>query len=163
MFDTAPPQHQGGESGSSGVTPPRIPLDQRLVQEPLAKGKRPLRMEDEVKSSRTNAPTMKMDLVSKEKARACPNAFQDTGNHSSPSTGALTRIPSMIYKRNFLCLKKVFQFLWLIWKTFWGQLLPRTTSLVPLLSSKPSGTRTSTFNISPMKCGTPRTLTIIPT
>jgi hypothetical protein len=42
MFDTAPPQYQGGESGSSGITPPRIPLDQRLVQQPLAKGKRPL-------------------------------------------------------------------------------------------------------------------------
>ena len=42
MFDTAPPQHLGGETGSSVTASSRNPSDQRLVQQPLAKGKRPL-------------------------------------------------------------------------------------------------------------------------
>ena len=41
MFDTAPPQYQGGEHGSSSIPTPRTPLDHRL-QDPLAKGKRPI-------------------------------------------------------------------------------------------------------------------------
>ena len=42
MFDTASPQHQGGETGSSVNTSSCNPSSQRLVQQPLAKGKRPL-------------------------------------------------------------------------------------------------------------------------
>jgi hypothetical protein len=136
MFDTAPPQYQGGEQGSSSIPTPRTPLDHRL-QEPPAKGKRPLEggTEDEVKPLNPNATTLIPDLVSRAKARACPNTFRVSVMHSFLSSGVPIRKASTICNRNFLYLiSRVSQFPWMNWKPFWGQHLPRTTSLVPTSS-----------------------------